>query len=45
MEEFLIAIKKKSPLTFKMDTQTRTYSLSQEGEKDSLIIEKADGDI
>ncbi len=40
MEEFLIAIKKKSPLTFKMDTQTRTYSLSQEGEKDSLIIEK-----
>lgn len=41
MEEFLIAIKKKSPLTFKMDTQTRTYSLSQEGEKDSLIIEKS----
>ena len=24
-----------------MDTQTRTYSLSQEGEKDSLIIEKS----
>ena len=41
MEEFLIAIKKKSPLTFKMDTQTKTYSLSQEGEKDSLIIEKS----
>lgn len=41
MEEFLIAIKKKSPLTFSVDTTPRTYSMNHEKEKDSIIIEKS----
>ena len=45
MEEFLIAIKKKSALTFSVDTSLRTYSLAAGREKDSIVIEKSGGDI
>ena len=41
MEEFLIAIKKKSALTFSVDTSLRTYSLAAGREKDSIVIEKS----
>ena len=41
MEEFLIAIKKKSALTFSVDAAPRTYSLASGSEKDSVLIEKS----
>ena len=40
MEEFLIAIKKKSALTFSVDNNIRDYNIDGANEKDSIIIEK-----
>ena len=42
MEEFLIAIKKKSALTFSVDNNIRDYNIDGANEKDSIIIEKLD---
>ena len=40
MEEFLIAIKKKSALTFSVDNNIIDYNIDGANEKDSIIIEK-----
>ena len=41
MEEFLVAIKKKSPVTFNVNDKSRSYSLAEGSEKDSIILQKS----